>query len=552
MRRLLRAKAWLQYGNLAVAIILGSVLINFRTTQPGPRKNSAVQDVNLLVVSFVTLFVWAFPQSLTLRTLDVWSSLVMFCIALASSPLAMGGSHVNLLTWSATMLVCLFNMNIRLNLVWVCGVTMSSCSAIMFGVEDPLRTVACVPSRMDMISGELTVGIVFAMFIFLFHRSHSLGVWYEMEAHFSRNELKAARSVLRSVCDAVVELDSDFRLQDEATHLVNLLLLNPHRNLLGQDLRSFLATDEDRRKFSQQMSRTWLDSEDALDAGLSSAFHVSMRDSSSIPLDVEVISVRFMNREREVAYFVGIREFTDTCPMVRDTTPRAWPSDGRGGPQVLPLEDFGPLDIPAEDLSHSSEEPSSVNSEAFSWDREAPFEAAPAAWIDVLSPTFSVRHCTPGFSQCVDTGRAGELLPAVRRSHQSDFVGWMQEAYCSLVSEGSSGAPVQYDRWLHFRPPAPQRGAAGQARSARPRRVLSARLRLDLAPPPSPHHRGRGVVRILLEEPGPVPSAMDLAATLGWLTMRLKKTAVALEQQIIDKHREPNVTVGLCPYTKSG
>eukprot|EP00959_Pyramimonas_sp_CCMP1952_P063618 1329338-Pyramimonas_sp.AAC.1 len=28
--------------------------------------------------------------------------------------------------------------------------------------------------------------------------------------------------------------------------------------------------------------------------------------------------------------------------------------------------------------------------------------------------------------------------------------------------------------------------------------------------------------------------------------------AVALEQQIIDEHREPHVTVGLCPYTMRG
>merc|ERR1740121_584478 len=68
-------------------------------------------------------------------------------------------------------------------------------------------------------------------------------------------------------------------------------------------------------------------------AGLSAAFHVSMKDSSSVPLVVEVFSVRFVNREGHAAYFVGIREFTDTNPMVGGSAPAAPVRHGgrRGG-----------------------------------------------------------------------------------------------------------------------------------------------------------------------------------------------------------------------------
>merc|ERR1719424_1449290 len=191
----------------------------------------------------------------------------------------------------------------------------------MIDSEEPLRSDDCTPSRIDFASRVLGSSFVFAISIAILNRSVSLVVQYEMEVHLSRNELKAARSVLRSVCDAVVELDSDFRLQDGSSQLVDMLLLNPQRLLLGEDLRLFLASDQDRQKFSEQMGRAWLLSEDSLATGLSAAFHVSMKDGSGIPLDVEVFCVRFVNREGRAAYFVGIREFTDTTPMLKDITP---------------------------------------------------------------------------------------------------------------------------------------------------------------------------------------------------------------------------------------
>jgi len=247
------------------------------------------------------------------------------------------------------------------------------------------------------------------------------------------------------------------------------------------------------------MGQAWLLSDDALATGLSAAFHVSMKDGSGIPLDVEVFCVRFVNREGRAAYFVGIREFTDTSPMLKDSTPETQHGGRFGGSQCVPLEGSRLASIPTEDSSHSSQESSNVSSEALSLYGEIPLEVEPTAWIDVLTPFYSVRHCTPAFLQYVDI-RGGELLSAVRRSQQDDFISWVQEAYVALLEEDSNSTHLQYHTRLQFKSPAQQGGAAGATRSAQTRRVISAILRLDLTQPPDGQDHGRGLVRIVLQD----------------------------------------------------
>merc|ERR1719382_618980 len=75
----------------------------------------------------------------------------------------------------------------------------------------------------------------------------------ELEAHSSRNELAAAQSVLRSVCDVVVEVDDALRLREDSPELRYMLFLNHRRSLRQEDVRSFLASAEDRAKFHEQL-----------------------------------------------------------------------------------------------------------------------------------------------------------------------------------------------------------------------------------------------------------------------------------------------------------
>ncbi|CAK0806359.1 unnamed protein product [Prorocentrum cordatum] len=514
-RRLVRAKTLLPYGVLALACVIALMLV--RATNPEPRRNSLVQDVCTAVIAISTLLVWAVPRALTLRILNTWSTIVVVTMAVNVSAAGMGHYSASplLLSFGSVIVISLLNMNLWLNLAWLCSISLAICSAIVFDSEssDASEHECRSQPRIDIVFEVFAATLVFGIFIALFHQLVRLAVRCEIEARSSRTELKAARSVLSGVCDAVVELDSDFRLQDGSPQLVDMLLLNPQRSLLGEDLRSFLASEKDRQKFSEQMGKASLLSEDELATGLSAAFHVSMRDSSSIPLDAEVFSVRFVNREGKAAYFVGIREFTDTSPMLRGDAPEVRHRGQTSGLPGAPRRGGSSLaSAPRDDASHCSQDSWSVHSGASSWDGEALLDEEPAAWIDVLSPRCPVKHCTPAFAQWVDT-RGGELLAAMQRSQRPEFTSWSQEAYRALLhaqeapEDGSGPAHLEYRRRLFFKSPA--RRAAEPAGSARAKCVISTTLRLDLARPPDQQDHGPGVVRILLQDPklGSAPKA---------------------------------------------
>ncbi|CAK0796638.1 unnamed protein product [Prorocentrum cordatum] len=170
-----------------------------------------------------------------------------------------------------------------------------------------------------------------------FHWAMFLAARWETEADIFRTELVAARSVLSCVCDVVVELDGDFLLQDDSPQLKDMLILNPQRSLMGTDLRSFLASQEDYHKFTSQLRRSLSGDLINREARLSSTFHVHMKDSSNAPIIVETYSVLLHIRDGQVRYLVGIREFTDTNPMslMTESPSAARRSDlrGREGPR---------------------------------------------------------------------------------------------------------------------------------------------------------------------------------------------------------------------------
>ncbi|CAK0839066.1 unnamed protein product [Prorocentrum cordatum] len=489
-RRLTHAHGWIQYGVFAAFVVVG--VTSIRIMQPSLRFHSCVQDVSVLVACFILLFLAAFPTVVTLTTLDVWSSMLAACIVMWASPLALERQHAApsaLLPFAAAMLLSMFNLNLRLNLLWVCALTASSCSSILFGYDRPLRgREGCAGGLSPFQNGTHVAmsGMIIAGCVTCIHRFIRLAAQYEMEACISRNELQAAHSVLRTVCDVVVELDSDFCLQVESPRLVDMLLLNSQRSLLGEDVRSFLASPQDRQKFTEQLSQACLDS-----AEQCAAFHVSMKDSSSIALVVEVYSMRFVTRGAQAAYFVGIREFTDSAPMfTKGSAAEAINGDGQHG--YAPVVGFPP---PARLADGSSEDSSDVNPDAPAGDVEFLIKAEAVGWIDVLTPDYTVRHTTPAFAQHLQAD--SEFLAALKPVQRLDFIEWAQLAYLDLLQEGSGSVHRRYGKRLHIRCSAP-----AAARGLRPQRTppISALPRLDLTPPPGEQPHSQGVVRLVLQD----------------------------------------------------
>lgn len=525
-RRLAFAQNCIPYGNMTAWIVVGTVF--YRTMGSEERQNSLLQDACLLVMSFTVLTLQAFPCAVTLRTLDIWSSILAACLALWVSPVAMQGDYAAasaLLPFGAMMVLSVFNLNVRLSLTWLCVLSMSICSTILFGSE--CHGSDCGQSRTKDVQHVIVSACMFGALVVCFNRSMILIAQWETEADMSRTELVAARSVLSCVCDVVVELDGDFQLQDDSPQLKDMLMLNQHRSLLGADLRSFLASQEDYHKFTGQMRRSLSGDQINDEARLSSTFHIQMKDSSNAPIVVEAYSVLLGIRGDQAKYLVGIREFTDTNPMslMQTDSPsvarqsrrsREGRLDGGGGALAAGL-----LGSPAAPLGGLSGElvgrgsrgtSSAWSSETSS--REEPEVASPfgvqlkghelMVWIDILSPGYTIKHANSAFAQQVKA--SGDFLVAVRPSRRSDFIAWAQEAYFSLLEGGFGSAGMEYsDRLLprmeyserlHLKPKSPERAS----RSKRTRHVISATLCLDLTPFPGADPGG-GVARIVLQDP---------------------------------------------------
>ncbi|CAK0880361.1 unnamed protein product [Prorocentrum cordatum] len=485
-RRLVRARTLGPYIQLGITILLGATFA--RVASPDDRVASQTMDIAWIMGCYANLFAWAFPQFLTLRALDIWFSVKSACLALYVSPLAMQGSFAPSFDFVAFMVfivLSLENGNVRLNIAWLLVITLSMWSTIVLDPAwvDPDRSSLHVLLRAsDRSSHHVLVGAMLVALVMLaFQKSLSMVVIYELEANTSRSELEAARSVLRAVCDVTVELDAALRLQDESPALVDMLMLNPGRSWPGTDLRSFLASEQDRQKFSEQMGRAFATGSDS--SGLCAAFHVCMKDGSGIPLDVEVFGVGFANRRGEPAYFVGIREFTDTCPLLEGSTVVGTHAGRRGHRQDA---------LGAHGGSARQDVPIASSSSLAQGEAEDPPAAGAAAWVEVLTRGYSVRCAAPAFTHHVDAN--GQFLSALSQSQRFDFISWVQEAYPALVEDGSASARREYHSRLHFRRP-----SLAAASAAQPLRVVtSALVQLDLSPPPGEQRCSDGLARIAL------------------------------------------------------
>ncbi|CAK0799782.1 unnamed protein product [Prorocentrum cordatum] len=75
----------------------------------------------------------------------------------------------------------------------------------------------------DCLYGWFTVSI----WLLIVSAALSKAVAVRIEGDSSRNELRAAKSILAGTCDAVVEFDAELRLAQPSPKLADLLMLSP-------------------------------------------------------------------------------------------------------------------------------------------------------------------------------------------------------------------------------------------------------------------------------------------------------------------------------------
>jgi len=284
----------------------------------------------------------------------------------------------------------------------------------------------------------------------------------ELEAQSSRNELAAAQSVLRSVCDVVVVVDDALRLREDSPELRNMLFLNRRRSLRQEDVRSFLASAEDRAKFDEQAAAATAAGQPVGEPPrLSVAFHVSMKDSAGIILEVEVFVVGFL-KENQQMHLVGIREQQSGERAAELLRP-----EGEAGPLLtigLPRDE-------GDERVRSSSSLSSASSSAGTLE-----DANVSACVDTLSPAWKIDSVTGAFQTHMRLSEEDDgFLTLVKISQRKRLISFVHCAYFQHEDRIAPATATLGDPIL--------------LRSAYMRRLnhcLCASLELDWCPDPSP------------------------------------------------------------------
>jgi len=385
----------------------------------------------------VIVAVNVFPSLLTPSRLHVWYSLVSFSHAMTVSPLmqfsgAIGPLKVQI--FHGCLMYCMVDLNLPANLFWTTICYLSASTTVLAGESEPVPTVPTVPTRPNssqpspsepigmcypdqkIIHDVLHDWISAVVLLVIIHFVFSLVVNSLLEGQAVRSELRAARSTLAGVCDAMVELDVNLMLKGPSEQLSALLMHSQPRSLAGVSVSSFLATEADREKFTKEVTSNTVHDD------ICTAFQVKLRDNLGINVSVEVFSVRFSSSDENESYLVGFREFADLAPS-RRTQPivTTKPSSEMTVDVQSKLQSY---ETEHDDVGTKSEVESSASTSI----------PEVAVWVDGMSPELTMLRCTTAFEMLVGSSWAHicatqrTLLPCTRPDQRNDLKWWVRHA----------------------------------------------------------------------------------------------------------------------------
>jgi len=451
----------------------------------GTVPTSFAQNFSSLAMATMVMVIWIAPSLVTARSADWLYSFMMAFSSVNMSPIAVPADAVlsyALGTWVVSLTISYLHLKPWLNAFWIAIINAMACLTLAVGQRSG---GPCANSHTFRVAAQLSV-ISFVSVLCLIFVDWLLKqlTRLELEAQSSRSALAAAQSVLRSVCDVVVVVDDELRLEEDSAELRNMLLLNQTRQLQQEDLRGFLASAEDCAKFSEQVRNATSSGQNGGEPShLSIAFHVSMKDSAGITLEVEVFVVQFLSRAGKDAYLVGIREQSDSFA----------PSELRrsqGGPGSFGREPrrCSSPHAPAPSFTsgapwHQGDAASSSSSSS-----ELLMEDKTSAWIDLLSDEWSIVDATDTFKMCMGLAEDElELLPLVRSDQRERLIDFAQTAHFDSTDHA---APAILHEPIFLR----------TAHMRRLKLCVCATLHLDWLRPPCPTQQAAEVLRISLED----------------------------------------------------
>ena len=137
----------------------------------------------------------------------------------------------------------------------------------------------------------------------------------QVEKEADKSMLSALRTVLSTVCDVALELDSELRVADDAPALAALLFRNPSRSLRGAAFTSLIPSAEDQTEFVRRMRNGPSNS-----VSMADVFHTHLQDTDGSNINTEVFSVPLQGLDKRPRYILGLRELSFDTPQLRDIT----------------------------------------------------------------------------------------------------------------------------------------------------------------------------------------------------------------------------------------
>ncbi|CAK0800741.1 unnamed protein product, partial [Prorocentrum cordatum] len=367
-----------------------------------------------------------FPGLVTLVTVHLWYSVVLFAAALKVSPLfqfAEAVPDLRLFIMFDCIGLAVMNLYMPMNFLWASVLYLSATLTLLVGPSNGNPCFDFVQT-LEMIGFDW---IFVSVYLVSVHIVFSKAAAFHLESTHSKNELRAARAILAGICDAVVELGPDLKLAHCSESLAALLMINPLRNKTGASMLAILATEADREKFFQEVTSSTSSDK------ICKAFHVNMRDTRGILVHVEMFCVRFDSGEGRESYLLGLREF--------------WDAASAGGAQQQELPRSVLTSGVQSSLHLSAEERSGLGTSEV---ESSQLSTVPelAVWFDALSPKLTLLGCTSAFEMFIGGSFAhmcaveDTLLGCTQPDQQEDFEYWIRHCLDEFTASACRGEAI--------------------------------------------------------------------------------------------------------------
>jgi len=234
-----------------------------------------------------------------------------------------------------------------------------------------------------------------------------------VELEVKQSELGAARALLETVCDAVVELDADYCLTERSPRLEATLMLSGNVSPKGSSFLQYMFTTDDVQCFIDNVTQAIPSAK-----GLAHAFHVQLRDSADLSIRTQMFHVPFLGFGQRMQHLIGISETALEAPHISSVEQRRLALSRNEVPykvhrNFVAYESLGQVDL----VSESGSEISKVSS------RDHSFKIC----MDTRSLTLEIIDCSFSFSNTTGMHAGDRFMDILPESQRLEFVDWIQD-----------------------------------------------------------------------------------------------------------------------------